>query len=106
MKSDIQLRRQYCGARIRELRIRQNLTQEELASKVHTSNSNLAKIEAGVSNPSLDLLIELRNYFNIPIDYLLLGPEELPNEFLSILHLAIKSLTKLEEKVRDLNINA
>lgn len=105
MNTETQVRRQYCGARIREMRLRHSLTQEELANQIHTSNSNIAKIEAGVSSPSFDLLIELRNFFNIPIDYLLLGADELPSDLLSSLHIAIKALTKLEKKVRDLNIN-
>jgi transcriptional regulator with XRE-family HTH domain len=45
------------GARIRELRKRRGLTQEQLAEKLGVDQKHMSKIELGKSYPSLDRLI-------------------------------------------------
>jgi len=47
------------GARIKELRKRQHLTQENLAEKIDIGPRSLRKIEAGKSFPSSDTLEKL-----------------------------------------------
>ena len=44
--------------RLKELRIKQNLSQESLAKKIKSSQSRIAKIEAGEQNISLDLILK------------------------------------------------
>lgn len=44
--------------RLKELRIKQNLSQESLAQKIKSSQSRIAKIEAGEQNISLDLILK------------------------------------------------
>ena len=95
--------RRGCGARIRELRMKHKLTQAELAQQVHTSHSNIAKIECGVSNPSFDLLIELRNYFNVSSDYILFGTDIQLLELVSGLNDAIKILSNIIQNANNLN---
>lgn len=46
------------------LRIEQNLTQKQIAEKLGTSQSAIARIESGKGNPSLNFLIKLGEVFN------------------------------------------
>lgn len=104
MKDDDQNRKKECGARLKELRIKSGLTQEDLAKHIHTTASNLAKIETGVSNPSIDLLYEIREYFRIPIDYFLYGSSTLPDKLTDALQKTLISLVALEYEIRNLNM--
>ena len=104
MKDIDSIRKKESGARLRALRIKAGLTQEELAKYIHTTASNLAKIETGASNPSIDLLYEIRNYFRIPIDYLLYGSSTLPDQLTDALQTTLVSLVTLEREIRNLNM--
>ena len=59
------------GDRLKALRIDNDLTQEELAEKLHINRSTLSNYENLGREPSYILLIEISNYFNVSIDYLL-----------------------------------
>ena len=63
------------GTRIKALRKAQGLTQAQLAEVLNIADNTLAKIETGARTPSLDLLVELVAYFNVKLDYLVLGVE-------------------------------
>ena len=104
MSSDERTRRKHCGARLKELRIQHGLTQEELAWQIHTTACNLAKIETGVSNPSIDLLYEIRSFFRIPIEYLLYGKPHLPDKLTSAVQEPFISIIKLEQEISNLNM--
>ena len=62
-----------CGTRIRELRQGNKLTQEKLAEKLNITDSYLRRIESGTRTSSIDLLIDIAAYFEVSMDYLLLG---------------------------------
>jgi DNA-binding XRE family transcriptional regulator len=47
-----------------EMRIKEGLTQQDLAEKMHTSQSSIARIESGKGNPTLNFLVRLGNVFN------------------------------------------
>ena len=55
------------GYRIKELRIANNLTQEQLSEKLDMERSNLAKIEAGNHFPNAENIEKLSNIFNISL---------------------------------------
>ena len=59
------------GKRIREERIKLNLTQEQLAEKVDISTSYVGQIERGERNISLDTLVNVANILGVTIDFLL-----------------------------------
>ena len=59
------------GERLRELRISENLTQEQLAKKVKLSKANISKYEADLVEPNIDTLKLLSIIFNVSTDYLL-----------------------------------
>lgn len=61
------------GQRIRDLRKLAGLTQEQLAETVNISTSALGKIERGLQGISLDLLIELSDFFSVSLDYIVIN---------------------------------
>ena len=61
------------GARIRELRIAKNFTQDNLAEHMNVSRGFISLIESGKKGCSVDVLIALSNLFGVSIDYLVLG---------------------------------
>ena len=50
------------GQRIKEQRKKLGLTQQQLATKLNTSRSNVANWENNQNNPSYDLLFKLSNF--------------------------------------------
>ena len=65
-----------CGKRIQQLRQEMNLSQEQLAEKLNVSQNMIAKIECGLRRPSVDFLIELAEFFEISLHYIVLGTSE------------------------------
>ena len=59
------------GKKIRQLRLRLGLTQEELAAAVNYSVDHMSVIERGVKMPKLDKLIDIANVLGVGTDYLL-----------------------------------
>lgn len=53
------------GKRIRELRKKAGLTQEELSCKVDVDSKSISRIETGKFSPSLDLLYRLSRVFDV-----------------------------------------
>ena len=51
----------YIGERLRDLRTKKELTQEEVAEKAGTERSYYAKLEQGYTLPSLKLLEKILN---------------------------------------------
>ena len=62
--------------RIREMRARHNLTQEELAQKVNVRRETIVFLEKNRYNPSLKLAHDLAKVFNMPIEELFLFGDE------------------------------
>lgn len=61
------------GKRIKELRNRKGVTQEEMAEDLNISYVHINKIEGGKRGCSVDLIMELSSYFSVSTDYLLTG---------------------------------
>ena len=61
------------GKRIKQLRQEMNLSQEQLAEKLNVSQNMIAKIECGLRRPSVDFLIELAEFFETSLHYIVLG---------------------------------
>lgn len=59
------------GDRIKILRLKANLTQEELAKKINTSRSNIANYENDKNMPSVDILEKLSKELHCRADYLM-----------------------------------
>ena len=61
------------GERIQQLRIKNALTQEEIAETLNIDRSFYSRIEAGKKGCSIDLFIRLSELFCVSLDYLILG---------------------------------
>lgn len=61
------------GERIRQLRIQQGFTQENIAQMLNIDRSFYSRIEAGKNGCAVDLLIQLSGLFEVSLDYLILG---------------------------------
>lgn len=59
------------GKRIREERLRLNLTQEQLSEDIDISTAYLGQIERGERSLTLDKLVRLANRLGVTVDYLL-----------------------------------
>lgn len=64
------------GDRIKNLRIKANLTQAELAEKLGYTPQTISYWEAGSREPDLDSLSNLSALFGVSLDYLIFGKQE------------------------------
>ena len=58
--------------RIKELRAREGLTQEDLAMKVNVRRETIVFLEKGKYNPSLKLAYDIAQVFKLPIEEIFL----------------------------------
>lgn len=63
------------GEKIYNLRKKKNLSQEELASVLNVSRQTISKWETGESNPDIDKIVLLCNFFEISTDEFLRGKD-------------------------------
>ena len=61
------------GYRIQKLRKAHGLTQEEAAIKLNISDRHLRSLERGEYTPSVDLFVEIVEFFNTTLDHLIMG---------------------------------
>lgn len=59
------------GERIRELRKNKGLSQYELAREIKVSQATVASWENNTRKPTIELIQQTANYFNVSSDYLL-----------------------------------
>lgn len=59
------------GSRLKQERLKMNLTQEKLAEKVEVSHAYIGQIERGERSLTLDTLVRLANCLGVTVDYLL-----------------------------------
>jgi len=59
------------GQRVREERLKLNLTQAKLAEDIDVSDGYMGQIERGERNLALDTLVRLANRLGVSVDYLL-----------------------------------
>ena len=61
------------GEKIYNLRKKKNLSQEDLANILNVSRQTISKWETGESNPDIDKIVPLCNFFEISTDEFLKG---------------------------------
>ena len=59
------------GNTLKTLRLRNNLTQAQLAKKLQLTKSDISAYETGLRLPSYDVLIHISQIFNVTTDFLL-----------------------------------
>lgn len=57
--------------KLRQLRTKKGMTQQELASALNVSRSTIAGYEAESKQPSYEMIVKLSRYFKVSTDYLL-----------------------------------
>lgn len=65
------------GERIKKEREKRDWSQSDLSEKIHVSRQSISKWETGKNYPSIEVIIDLSNLFDITIDELLRSDEEL-----------------------------
>ncbi len=88
-----------CGKRVRQLRRQHNLTQLALCEKLNISETYLRKIESGERSASIDLYIEIVEFFHVSLDYLILGAEQPPGTFKTKIRTVIELLQELDQSI-------
>ncbi len=63
------------ASNLKAIRKAQGLAQERLALDAGVDRTVVSKIERGVTNPSLDVLLRLSNHLNVEVGQLLLPPD-------------------------------
>ena len=87
------------GERIKRLRTSKELTQEQLAEKINVSRTYIVKMENGLQTGPIEIAIELAMFFNVSMDFLLLGKENYRVDRKRCLRMAIDILSDLEAEL-------
>ena len=59
------------GSRIKELRLAERLSQQELAKELGVGQNTVSKYETNFKRPSYEILILIADFFDVTTDYLL-----------------------------------
>lgn len=57
--------------KLRELRVVNELTQQEMAKILNCTQQSLSAYEKGIRDIPIDVLIRFADYFNVSVDYIL-----------------------------------
>ena len=87
------------GERIKRLRTGRELTQEQLAEKINVSRTYIVKIENGLLIGPIEIAIELAMFFDVSMDFLLLGKENYRVDRKQCLRMAIDILSELQAEL-------
>lgn len=89
------------GKRIKQLRQEMNLSQEQLAEKLNVSQNMIAKIECGLRRPSVDFLIELAQFFEISLHYIVIGTSKEATDKKRQIEEAIEQIDQMMELLQN-----
>ncbi len=78
------------GERLYELRTKNEMSQGDLAEKLDVSRQTISKWENNMSIPELDKIISLSNLFDVSVDYIVKGEDEIPPQISEIAYENIK----------------
>lgn len=59
------------GDRLKSIRLKNDMTQEEIGNLLNKSKNNISQYETGKREPDLETLKIISNYFKVSLDYLL-----------------------------------
>lgn len=68
------------GSRIRQARLQQKITQEQLAELVDVTVQYISDLERGVTGTSVATIVKLCQVLNVSSDFLLMGKTSIPDE--------------------------
>lgn len=78
------MRRQEIIAQLTEARLERNISQAELARMIGTQRSNICRLESGIQNPSLDMIIRIADALNKSVSLSLEDKEETMSNLYSL----------------------
>ena len=55
------------GSRIKQIRLEQGISQQELAARLDYEKSNMSRLESGTVNPTIATLFKVSKALNIPL---------------------------------------
>lgn len=90
------------GKRIKNLRVARGLSQNALAENVGIHYKTVSKAERGVTGLSVDNLIQIAQYFEVTLDYLILGEKEKLPIFSKLSLLPEEKREKIERIIVDI----
>lgn len=85
--------------RIKKLREEENISQTELAKEIGIAKNTLCQYEKNKANPSLEIILQIADYFNVSVDYLLGRADDFGN--IVVQSSATDSLTEEEREALD-----
>lgn len=56
--------------KLKELRIKNKLTQDDISKIINTNRQNISRYENGEVEPNINTLIKFADYYNVSLDYL------------------------------------
>jgi len=69
------------GKNIKRLRLRQKLTQDELAERLFVTRQTVFNYETGKTNPDVEMLVKISEVFGVDVQQLIYGPESNPDKY-------------------------
>lgn len=57
--------------RLKELRLEKGLSQRKLSAELQISQAAIARWEANLQTPNIDVVIKIAEFFNVTVDFLL-----------------------------------
>lgn len=88
------------GERLKKLRKRKKLSQQELADRLGINRSTYARYETGDTQADYDTLVKIANFFDTSVDYLL-GRTNIPDPIPTIaFHRTDDPMADLPEEAR------
>ena len=86
------------GTRIHQRRSDLGISLTQASIALHVSREHLKKIESGNRAPSLELLIEIAQYYQLSTDYLLMGGSQY-DDIRAEFQVIIAAMQKLDKKI-------
>lgn len=77
------------GKNIRDLRTRQNMTQDELAERLFVTRQTVSNYEIGKSRPDVDMLVKIAEVLETDVNEILYGPKKIPDRKSEFVHFDI-----------------
>ena len=87
------------AARIRALREQAFFSQQRLSKTLGIAQSSLCRYETGETEPSAAVLLKYADFFDVSMDFLLLGKENYRVDRKQCLRMAIDILSELEAEL-------
>ncbi|WP_296878438.1 helix-turn-helix transcriptional regulator [Thomasclavelia sp.] len=100
MEKEINEIKSHIGARIKSLRIRNKLSQIDLANKAGVSKAIISAYENNIRMPSIDILIKLSLIFDVPVGIFFYKPTKKEENTIDVSGLTSAQIAVVETVVR------